>query len=69
MNEEESVDDPLSIHEEKIKDENIVIEVKEEVIDDDPLNIQEIYKLGDGENKTFVDDIDIVQHKIETDNY
>ena len=69
INEEESVDDPLSIQEEKTKDENIVTEVKEGWIYDDPLSVQEIHKLGDGENNTVVDDIDIVEHKIETDDH
>jgi hypothetical protein len=42
-------------------------EVKEEVIDDDNLFVQEIHNSEDGENNTVVDEIDIVQHKIETD--
>ena len=44
MNEEESVDDPLSIQGETNSDvsENIVTEVKEEGIRDDPLCVQEI---------------------------
>ena len=43
MNEEESVDDPLSIQVQTNSDEseNIVTEVKEELIDYDPLSIQE----------------------------
>jgi uncharacterized Zn-finger protein len=71
MKEEESVDDPLSIQGQTNSDEseNIVTEVKEELIDDDPLCVQEIHNSGDEENKTVVDDIDIVEHKIETDVY
>ena len=36
-----------------------------EMIDEDPLCVQEIHKLGDEKNKTVVDEIDIVEHKIE----
>ena len=64
--EEESVDDPLSIQGETTKgvSENIVIEVKEEVIDDDPLYVQEIHNFRDGENNTVADDdIDIVDQQ------
>ena len=69
--EEKSVDDPLSIQGETTLgvSENIVTGVKEEMIVDNPFNIQEIHKLGDGENNTVVDDIDIVQHKIKTDDF
>ena len=68
MNEEESVDDPLSIQGQINSDvsENIVTEVKE---DDDPLFVQEIHNSEDKENNTVSDDIDIVEHKIETDIY
>ena len=67
MNEEESIDDPLSIHGETTKDDSDnKVEIKEEVIDDDPLCVQEIHNSGDGENNTVVDDVDIVEHKIET---
>ena len=67
MNEEESVDDPLSIQKEKAFDEseNIVIKLKEEVIRDDTLYVQEIHDSNNEENNTVVDDIDIVEHKIE----
>ena len=66
MNEEESVDDPLSIQGQINSDvsENIVTEVKEEGIGDDPLCVQEINNSRDEENNTAVDEIDIVQHKI-----
>ena len=68
MNEEESVDDPLSIQEETTKDDSDNnVEIKEEVIDDDPLCVQEIHNSGDGENNTVADDVYIVEHKIETD--
>ena len=47
MNEEESVDDPLSIQEGKrrIENDNIITKVKEEVIRDDPLCVQRITQL------------------------
>ena len=63
----ESVDDPLSIQGQTNSDvsENIVTEVKEEVIRDDSLCAQEINNSEDEENNTVVDDIDIVEHKIE----
>ena len=69
INEEESVDDPLSIQGQTNSNvsENIVTEVKEEGVGDDPLCVQEIHNSGDEENKTVGDDIDIVEHKIETD--
>ena len=69
INEEGSVDDPLNIQEETTPGESdyIVTEVKEEVIDNDSLCVQEIHKLGDEENNTVFDDIDIVQRKIEKD--
>ena len=62
INEEESVDDPLSIQEQTNSDvsENIVTEVKE----DDSLCAQEINNSEDEENNTVDDEIDIVQHKI-----
>ena len=70
INEEESVDDPLSIQGDTTESEsqNIVAELKEEVIYGDTLLVQEIHNSGDEENNTVVDDIDIVQHKIEIDN-
>ena len=70
MNEEESVDDPLSIQRDTIESEsqNIVAELKEEVIDYDPLCVQEIHNSNNEENNTVVDDIDIVQPKIEIDS-
>mgnify|MGYP001234753750 CR=1 FL=1 len=70
MNEEESVDDPLSIQEGNRRSENnnICTEVKEERIDDDTLFVQEIQNSGDEENNTVVDEIDIVEHKIEIEN-
>ena len=45
------------------------LEIKEEVIGDDPFCVQEKQNSGDGENNTVVDDVDIVEHKIEIDNY
>ena len=70
MNEEESVDDPLSIQGQTNSEEseNIVTEVKEEGIDDDTLCVQEIHNFEYEENNTVVDDIDIVEHKIEIYN-
>ena len=66
IKEEESVEDPLSIKRETNECENDnTVEIKEEVIDDDPLCVQEIHNSGDGENNTVVDDVDIVEHKIE----
>ena len=65
---EDSVDDPLSIIRVK-ESESIVTEVKEEVIDDDTLFVQEIYNSEDEEYNTVGDDIDIVEHKIEIDNW
>ena len=69
VKEEESVDDPLTIQKEKASDEseNIITEVKEEGIRDDPLCVQGLNNSGDVENNTVVDEIDILQHKIETD--
>ena len=66
INEEESLEDPLSIQGETTKDgsENNV-EIKEEVNDDDPLCVHEIHNSRDGKNNTVVDDVDIVEHKIE----
>ena len=70
MNEEESVDDPFSIQGQTNSDvsENIVTEVKEEVIREDSLYAQKINNSEDEENNTVVDDIDIVEHKIEIDD-
>ena len=70
INEEESVYDPLSIQGDTTESEsqNIVAELKEEVIYGDTLLVQEIHNSGDEENNTVVDDIDIVQHKIEIDD-
>ena len=69
INEEESVDDPLFFKEERTtSDGDNNVEVKEEVIDDVSLCFQDIHNSGDRENNTVVDDIDIVEHKIETDN-
>ena len=70
IKEEESFDDPLSNQEDRTESEsqNIVTELKEEVIDDAILFVQEIYNFGDEENNTVVDEIDIVEHKIEIDN-
>ena len=70
VKEEESVDDPLSFQERerRSKNDNICTEVKEEEIDYDPLFVQEIHNSGDEGNYTVVDDIDIVQHKIEIDD-
>ena len=69
INEDESVDDPLSIQKDNASDEseNIITKLKEEGIEDDTLSVEEIHKFGDGENNKVVDDIDIVEHKIETD--
>ena len=57
INEEESIDDPLSIQRETtikrgemiIENENIITEVEEEVVDDNPLCVQEIHHFGDEE--------------------
>ena len=67
INEEESVDDSLSIQGETTKDEsdNIVTEVKEEVIDDYSLCVQEMRR----SNSIVVDSIDIIEHKIKTEIY
>jgi hypothetical protein len=70
MNEEESVDDPLSIQGQTNSDvsENIVTVVKEEGIGDDPFCVQEIHNLRGEEKNTVSDDIDIVEHKIDIYN-
>ena len=70
VKEEDSVEDPLSIKDGKRRSENynICTEVKEEGIDDDTLFVQEIHNSGDEENNTVVDDINIVEYKIEIDN-
>ena len=68
--EEESVDDPLFIQEEiaMVERNDIITEVKQELIDVDPLCVQEIDNSGDEENiSTVVYDIDILELKIETD--
>ena len=69
IKEEESVDDPLYIQEERIRSENdnICTELKVEGIDDYNLFVQEIHNSGDEENNSVVGDIDIVQHKIKID--
>ena len=62
INEEENVDDPLSIFKETTiqrgemisESENIITEVKEEVVDDDDLFVQEINNSGYEENSTVV---------------
>ena len=41
------------------------VEIKEEVIDDDPLLVQEIHNSDGGDNNTVVDDVDFIEHKIE----
>ena len=68
---QESFDDTLSNQEDRTESEsqNIVTELKEEVIDDATLLVQKIYNFGDEENNTVVDEIDIVEHKIEIDNW
>ena len=50
-----------------IERENIITEVKEEGIDDeyDALSVREVHNSEDEKNNTAVDDIDIVEHKIE----
>ena len=70
---QESVDDPLTIHQE-IENisvcENIKEEIKEEKNVDDPLSIEG--EATKSENIVIEDKeegIDIVDHKIETDNY
>ena len=69
IKEEESVDDPLSIleGERRSDNDNICTGIKEEGIDGDTLPVQEIHNSGDEENNTVVDDVDIVEHKIEID--
>ena len=70
VKQKESVDDPLSIREgeRRSENDNIYTGVKEEGIVDDNLCVQEIHNSGDEENNTVVDDIDIVEHKIEIYN-
>ena len=46
-----------------IESENIITEVKEEVMDDDNLFVQEIHNSGDEENSTFVNYINIFEVK------
>ena len=46
-----------------------MLEVKEEIIDDETLFVKNSYNSGDEKNNTGVDDIDIVQHNIETVTY
>ena len=48
---------------------NIVTEVKEEGVGDDPLCVQKIHNSGDEEKNTVSDDIDIVEHKIKIYNW
>ena len=70
INEEESVDDFRFIQKEiaMVERNNIITEVKQEVIDVDPLCVKEIDNSGDEENiSTVVHDIDILELKIETD--
>ena len=71
INEEDNVDDPLSIEWCKRRSEtyNICTEVKEEGINDDTLFVHDIQNYEDEENNTVVDNIDIVQHKIEIDDW
>ena len=70
VKEEESVDNPISIQEGKRRSENknIYAKVKDEGIDDDTLFVQALHNSRNGENKTVVDDIDIVEHKIDFDH-
>ena len=78
INEERSVGDPLSIHqdtessnifedikEEIIKEENVPEGFKEEESVEDPLSI---HQRQDEEKNTFLNEIDIVEHKIIFDN-
>jgi hypothetical protein len=75
INEEESVDDPLSIQRETTiqrgemisENDNICSEVNEEGIDDDTLFVQEMHN-AENEDKNTVEDIEIVEHKIEINN-
>ena len=71
LNEEGMVYDPLSIQRDRTESEsqNIVTELKEEVIDDAILFVQEIHNSGYEENNTVGDDIDIVEHKIEIEDF
>ena len=46
-----------------------MLEVKEEIIDDETLFVKNSCNSGDEKNNTGVDDIDIVQHNIETVTY
>jgi hypothetical protein len=50
------------------ENDNICSEVKEEGIYDDTLFVHDIQNSEDKENNTIVDNIDIVQHKIEIDD-
>ena len=74
----ESFDDPLTIHqdtensnifedikEEIIKEENVPEGFKEEESVEDPLSI---HQRQDEEKNTFLNEIDIVEHKIKFDN-
>ena len=75
INEEESVDDPLTIQQE-IESSNVYKDIKEEVKEeesvDDPLFIQEGKEIGENDNickevkeeEIDNDEIDIVEHKI-----
>ena len=70
INDEESVEDPLSIKDDTAnKDIDNNVEIKAKVIDGDPLCVQKIHFSGDGENNTVVDNVDTVEHKIEMDYY
>ena len=40
-------------------------EIKEEVIDEDPLFVKKINISGENENELEIDDVDIVEHKLE----
>ena len=65
VKEEEVVEYPLSFHEGRSENDNICTVGKEEGVDDDTLFVQEIYISGDEKNNTALDDLDIVEHKIE----
>jgi hypothetical protein len=68
----ESVHNPLSVSvqegNKRSENDNICTEVKEEGIYNDTLCVQEIHNFRDEENNTAVDDIDIVEHKIDIQN-
>ena len=59
-----------SLHENlEIKEEmlecDVKDEIKEEVIDEDPLFVKKINISGENENELEIDDVDIVEHKLE----